>query len=365
MDYGRNGTTPSSDVPRRVAEALERHRDRVLDRWSDAILSGPGPHYRQRPPEEVRRWLTTGIGAVTAALRTGTTAPLLEHGREVGAARERIGFAIDEVLDAMLRLKVAAAPEIDAELGADPAAHREARAAVDEALRVMVAAAGARFSAALREREQHVAVLEERQRLARDLHDSISQSIYSATMYAEAAHRLLGTGDTATASAHVAEARDAAVQALREMRLLIYELRPGALLELGLVGTLRDRLATVEQRAGVRASIVADEGAADLPPAVQEALYGIASEALNNTLKHAGASTVEVRITAAEGRAVLAVSDDGGGFDPGDGTSDEGLGLRGMRERVDALGGTLEIRSPSGRGTTVRAIVPTDPPGAA
>jgi len=349
------------EARRRLAGVLDRHREAVLDRWFDGVLGGPGIHYRERPADEVRRWMGVGLDALIRSLESGSMAPLIAHATELGPARERLGFAIDEVIDALLRLKGAVAPEISAAVAdRPPAVERGVAGALDDALRETVAAFGARFSAALRDREQRVAVLEERQRLARELHDSISQSMYAASMYAEAAHRLLGTGDAATAAAHAAEARDAAVQALREMRLMIYELRPGPLTELGLVETLRERLAAVEQRAGVRASLEVDPAADGLSREVQEAFYGVVSEALNNALKHAAASAVSIRLSADEETVALEVRDDGRGFEPGGAAAPGGLGLRGMRERLAAVGGTVEIQSSPGAGTVVRARVPVE-----
>ncbi len=350
------------EARRRLAGVLDRHREAVLDRWVQGVLHGPGVHYRERPADEVRRWMGVGLGALIRSLESGSMAPLIAHASELGPARERLGFAIEEVIDALLRLKGAVAPEIGAAVAdRPPGMERAVAGALDDALRETVAAFGARFSAALRDREQRVAVLEERQRLARELHDSISQSMYAASMYAEAAHRLLGSGDAATAAAHAAEARDAAVQALREMRLMIYELRPGPLTELGLVETLRERLAAVERRAGVRASLEADSRqAAGLSAGVQEALYGVASEALNNALKHAGAGEVRVRVAVGADGAVLEVRDDGRGFEPVGAEGSGGLGMRGMRERLAAVGGRVDISSAPGRGTVVLARVPRE-----
>ena len=137
--------------------------------------------------------------------------------------------------------------------------------------------------------------MEERNRLARDLHDSVTQSLYSLTLYAEAASRQLAVGALDVVAEHLGELRQAARQALQEMRLLIFELRPVALEEQGLVGAFRARLDAVEARAGVRTSLET-RGDARLSPAIETGLYGIAQEALNNALKHANASEIRVSL---------------------------------------------------------------------
>ncbi|MEZ4634448.1 MAG: response regulator [Caldilineaceae bacterium] len=153
-------------------------------------------------------------------------------------------------------------------------------------------------NARLYERARQLAVLEERQRLARDLHDSVTQALYGATLYAEAAARLVDAGKTEIAAEHLRNLRDTTHEALGEMRLLIFELRPSILESEGLVAALHARLEAVEGRTGLNTEISVD-GVAKLPADVEEGLYWISQEVLNNTLKHAKATHVTVKLQGA------------------------------------------------------------------
>ena len=154
---------------------------------------------------------------------------------------------------------------------------------------------------------------QERQRLARELHDSVTQSLYSSTLFAEAGRRLAGTGDLERSAEYFTQLRETSHQALKEMRLLVHQLRPLVLEQMGLVGALRQRLDAVERRAGVEARLQVD-GDAQQPDDVEEGLYFIAQEALNNALKHAESDSVTVRIKSRDGFVELEVSDNGNGF---------------------------------------------------
>jgi signal transduction histidine kinase len=204
---------------------------------------------------------------------------------------------------------------------------------------------------------ERFAVVEERTRLARDLHDSVSQTLYGLALSAEAAARTLAAGEFGGAADQVRELRETALQAQREMRLLIFELRPPLLEQEGLAASLRARLGEVEARSGLATSF-AVEGEKHLPIAIEAELDRIAQEALNNTLKHAHASRIAVRLHVDDGCAELAVADDGVGFNATARRSDGGLGLRGMEERAARLGGRLVVESAPGRGTRVTAEVP-------
>jgi GAF domain-containing protein/HAMP domain-containing protein len=211
-------------------------------------------------------------------------------------------------------------------------------------------------NARLYEQAQQVAVLEERQRLARDLHDSATQSLYAVTMFAEAASRLLASGEIGPASDHLSDVRETAQEALQEMRLLIFELRPPILEKEGLVTALQTRLELVEGRSGLETELKA-EGVSDLTPEIEEGFYRVAQEVLNNILKHAQAHSVTVQLCRDQQKVILEITDDGIGFDPHTNRGKGGLGLAGMEERVVLLGGRLIVRSTPGQGTSVRVEV--------
>jgi signal transduction histidine kinase len=208
----------------------------------------------------------------------------------------------------------------------------------------------------LHERARQAAVLEERQRLARELHDSVTQTLYGVSLYAEAASRALTAGETAPVASNLQEIRATTQEALGEMRLLLFELRPPLLEERGLYGALESRLGAVESRAGLVTELQGD-GAERLPPKLEQELYRLAQEALNNVLKHAHARHVSVRLDVSADRAILEVADDGVGFEPTL-RNDGGFGLKGMHERVERLGGTLQIESAPGQRTRMRVEVP-------
>lgn len=209
-------------------------------------------------------------------------------------------------------------------------------------------------NARLYEQAEQAAVLEERQRLARELHDSVAQSLYSVTFFAEAGLRVGSAGDSEGAHDCLRRVSQTAQEVLREMRLLVYELRPHALEREGLLGALEQRLDAVERRAGVDVSLQVD-GMVELPPAVAEGLYRIAQEALNNALKHAGSTAVTVRVSTRGDRVELEIVDNGRGFSTSTVSDRGGIGLASMRERAERLGGSLRIISAPGQGTSVKA----------
>ncbi len=207
-------------------------------------------------------------------------------------------------------------------------------------------------NARLREEAEKAAALAERNRLARELHDSVTQSLYSVTLYAEAAARLLGAGKTVPAAEHLQQLGTTAREALREMRLLIFELNPPALEKGSLVDALQIRLDAVEARGGMAVGFHV-EGAEQLAAPVRTELYQIAQEALNNAIKHAHAQSVKIALHFQGTGCRLSISDDGQGFDAEQARHGGGLGLRGMRERVQKLAGVLTIESSPGGGTRV------------
>ena len=197
--------------------------------------------------------------------------------------------------------------------------------------------------------------VQERQRLARDLHDSVSQALYAIVLDIATALRIGGT-DPTRLKAILRDAQALAEAGLAEMRALIFELRPEFLSQEGLVAALQRQVAAV--RARYQLSITLD--ATDEPEAalaIKEALYRVGQEALNNIAKHAGARAVVIKLEARAGELVLRVRDDGRGFDAADSFPGH-LGLRSMRERAASVGGVIEISSVPGQGTEVTIRVP-------
>ncbi len=214
-------------------------------------------------------------------------------------------------------------------------------------------------NARLRQQVERAAIIEERARLARELHDSVTQSLYSLTLLAEGWRRLANDGRLPNVGESLAELGNIGQQALKEMRLLVHELRPPVLESEGWLAALHQRLGAVERRSGVEARLLADD-VVDLPTRVEEGLYRIVQEALNNSLKHASATSVTVRVLSDACGIEVIVADDGVGFDV-DAVSDMGgMGLVSMRERAERLGGTLAVETSAGAGTKVVMRVPLD-----
>ncbi|UCF96355.1 MAG: HAMP domain-containing protein [Spirochaetaceae bacterium] len=206
------------------------------------------------------------------------------------------------------------------------------------------------------QQQRQLAIMEERSRVARDLHDSVSQSLYSVTLFAEAARRHLAGAEARRAAQSLDQLIGASRQALKEMRLMVYELRSSELEQKGLIGALKHRLDTVEKRAGIEVEIDAP-ASMRLPKLLEQELYSLAQEALNNALKHAKAASLRLRVHSRGDTVTLEVQDDGVGFDPSVLQSSGGVGIRGMKERVEKLGGRLEFESAPSRGTLVSVQV--------
>ena len=208
----------------------------------------------------------------------------------------------------------------------------------------------------LHEQEKRMAIVEERQRLARDLHDSVTQSIYGMGLHAQAAARELGLEHPQQAAKYLAEISDTSEQAMAEMRLLIYQLRPPVLEKEGLAAALRARLAAVESRAGLKIELKTDL-ADRLPSGVEQGLYYIAQEALNNALKHSRARSVVISLLRNDAGASLEVIDDGVGFEAARARQEGKMGLLDMEQRASELGGKLTIMSGPGKGARIRVDV--------
>ncbi len=212
-------------------------------------------------------------------------------------------------------------------------------------------------NARLRRQAERLLVVQERNRLARELHDSVTQSLYSVTLFAEAGRRTALADKNEETAGYFTQIGETGQQALKEMRLLIHKLRPSILAREGLVRALQQRLNSVEGRAGVKNRLVV-EGEVTLSPAMENALFQIAQEALNNALRHAMASEVIVRLNMTYSEKVeIQVEDNGRGFDPEAAADSDGMGLTNMQERAESFDGELTIHSAPGRGCIVAACL--------
>jgi PAS domain S-box-containing protein len=212
-----------------------------------------------------------------------------------------------------------------------------------------------RLEGDLRTQAAELAASQERAHLARELHDSVTQALFSMGLTLRTLELLLETNPDA-ARPKLAELRDLQKDALAEMRTLIFELRPSSLESDGLVQALRTHATAVQRRTGL--TIVVDADPIDrLPLPVEEALYRIGQEALHNVVKHANASNATLRIARDADRVKVSVTDDGVGFEPGE-VPRLHFGLIGMRQRVDLVGGELRVESAQGEGTLIEASVP-------
>jgi signal transduction histidine kinase len=202
-----------------------------------------------------------------------------------------------------------------------------------------------------------MAVVEERQRLARELHDSVTQALYSVNLYAEAARMALTAGKKEVALEDLQNLREMTREAMLEMRLLVFELHPLVLEKEGLVAALQARLAAVENRSGLKTEIKV-EGKKQLPISIEKELYRIVQEGLNNVVKHAQARNVRINVKYSEASACLELWDDGTGFDLQAAGESGGMGLCGIEERVQKIGGSLTVESAPGAGTKLTVTVP-------
>jgi|1186.fasta_scaffold70232_1 two-component system NarL family sensor kinase len=203
---------------------------------------------------------------------------------------------------------------------------------------------------------------DERRRLARELHDGLGQTLTALTNQLERLQQKLGERDAAELASRLADSVEMARLALNESRELSRLLRPPVLDDLGLEAALSWLARTLEQRAGLRVELTLSGLAERLDPDLETLVFRLVQEALTNVLRHAGADRVQVAVSRAGGLLELRISDGGRGFDPDatlvGGEAATGLGLRGMRDRLELFGGRLEIVSAPGQGTLISAAVP-------
>ena len=207
----------------------------------------------------------------------------------------------------------------------------------------------------LRRQAGELASSQERAHLARELHDSVTQALFSMTLVTRTTE-LLVDRDADKAKEQLASLRDLQREALAEMRALIFELRPGNIEQDGLLAALKTHAAALQGRIGLPIVVTSDV-TERLPLDVEEVLYRISQEALHNVVKHAAARQVTLSIDRVRSGVRLRIADDGKGFDAAS-VPDGHLGLAGMRARAEKIGATLEVTSRPGAGTTIEVVLP-------
>ncbi|MEA4907502.1 MAG: GAF domain-containing protein [Anaerolineaceae bacterium] len=213
-------------------------------------------------------------------------------------------------------------------------------------------------NARLRMQAERAAVLAERNRLARELHDAVSQTLLSTSLIAEVLPRLWDKNQ-AEGRRRLEELRQLTRGALAEMRTLLFELRPSALMEARLGDLFKHLTQAISSRTGIPIALTI-EGDRILPPDVQVALYRITQEALNNVAKYANPSQTSVKLRCCPDQVMIAICDNGCGFDPGC-VSSEHLGLKIMYERAAAVQASLKLTSKPGCGTQIEVVWPESP----
>ena len=203
---------------------------------------------------------------------------------------------------------------------------------------------------------EQAAVVEERQRLARELHDSVTQLLYSQILFSGASLKVLNQDNLPLTEQYLTRIEQAAQQALKEMRLLVFELRPTDQLDEGLIDSVRKRMDAVEKRSGMETRLIV-EGDLYFNKSVELSIYRIIQEALNNTLKHAGAKMVTVTLCQENDSFTVEVADNGCGFNFDKSLKSGGMGLANMLERTTSLGGTMQVESDLGVGTSVKITI--------
>ncbi|MCX5080822.1 GAF domain-containing sensor histidine kinase [Streptomyces sp. NPDC056121] len=229
----------------------------------------------------------------------------------------------------------------------------------DEELLTILAqhAAIALTNARLYERSRELTIAEERSRLAHELHDAVSQKLFSLRLTAQAAAALVDR-DPSRAKGELQHVAELAAEAADELRAAVVELRPAALDEDGLIATLRTQIQVLDRAHSARVTFDCG-GIRALPAAQEEAMLRVAQEALHNALRHSGAEHVRVTLDKRGPGAVLRVSDDGCGFEPkAVRHAGRHLGLVSMRDRSSGVGGRLTVESEPGKGTTIEMEVP-------
>ncbi len=353
-----------------LAAAAERRSDRVLRLVVDAARDLVGARYGAiGVPDGAGGFATFLTAGIDAATWKAIGALPRQHGLLGILLRNPATIRVEDIradprfagwpaahpeMSAFLGVPIVAGGEILAELYLTDREDGSMFTLADQRLVETLAAhaALALANAQRLERTRELAVAQERTRLARDLHDSLTQTVFGLTLAAESAAQLAGDVDPRLAT-QIARLRALSAAARDDMRVLVDTLRPVDVDREGLAAALRKRVELIGRVHDVPVEVEVD-GDPQLSPTVARELLYVANEALTNALRHGAATRVEVRLSEEDGTVRLCVDDDGRGFDlAATRRSSRRLGLTSMRERADAVGGTFRIRTAPGTGTRV------------
>lgn len=341
----------------KLASDLRKNLDQIRERWAESLLVVQPQFCSGHSKEEFRRTLEGCLLVTAQCLETGSLVSLEQSFAGCAFADIENGLDIRDIIERMFLQKRAI---WEFTLGYAVSCDTAEGLALDDHFTNAVGLVSKLYSdiisARMTEKNQRLAVSEERQRLARELHDSVTQALYAVTLYADAARRSLESKKYDTTALHLTEVAAMAREAMGDMRSLIFELHPPKLEKSGLVAALEARIDAVEMRAGLKPQIRVIGEEQRFSPMVEEELFRIVMEALNNIIKHARAQSVQITLDYGE-NLVLSIRDDGRGFDSA--SSSGGVGLRSMQERANKIGAVLTISSTLSKGTNVTVSLPT------
>jgi signal transduction histidine kinase len=345
---GNGGGTRTIGIAYVELSAPQTDQDSAAGAGSDTgkdprATTAPGDAVKPTGPAEqdttIGSVLLPGIVALLLLIPVGTVFGLISTGRMIQRIR-RLAEATSAMAEGNLQVLIPVS-------GADEVARLEQAFNVmagrlDAAIAEQRAASGAEARRA------------ERARIARELHDSISQELFAVHMVAAGMRKALPAVSPLREQAESME--QSLVRTMRQMRALLLELRPFQLQDEELTVALQSLCRAYEARLGIRVS--ADLQPVTLDPPLEHALLLIVQEAVGNAIRHSDPSAVDLRLVTVDGRVEVTVRDDGSGFDVSGAAGRHGMGLDLMRERVREFGGTLDIDSAPEQGTTVRVSLP-------
>lgn len=351
--YGAKGDTPSGRVVWGMALVLSRAADDAGKAAPDnasvlgmVYVQYPASAQLDLPADSTRSDVWSAIGpqlgvgllVLIGAVPVGILFGLLSTRRLIGRLR-RLAASTAAVADGDYRHRV-------------PVSGRDEVAVLENGFNVMAQRLSATVLA-----ERQLAGAEERARIARELHDAISQDLFSLRMLAGGMRKALPPGSALLAQVETME--QTATGTMEEMQALLLHLRPVALGEGGLVPALEELSGAYRERLGARVDTRVEP--VRLRPEAEHAVLRIVQEALANAVKHAQPDQIALTLVAEDGWVTVTIRDDGAGFDPADSRPRHGLGLRLMAERAAEVGGVLRVESQPGRGTTVEVSLPGEP----